>query len=66
MCVANQGVFYHRLDAVVLLSAPIDVLLARVANRANPFGSTAQDRAKIASDVTSFEPRLRPVLTAKS
>jgi len=58
-CVANQPLLYDQFDAVVLLSAPIDVLLRRVANRANPFGSTAKDRAKIASDVTKFEPRLR-------
>ncbi len=58
-CVANQGAFYARFDAVVLLSAPVNVLLTRVAKRANPFGSTAQDRAKIASDLASFEPLLR-------
>ena len=58
-CVANQGLFYDRFDAVVLLSAPVDVLLRRVANLANPFGSTAADRAKITSDLAKFEPRLR-------
>jgi broad-specificity NMP kinase len=58
-CVANQRLLYDRFDAVVLLSAPVDVLLARVADRANPFGSTAEDRAKIVSDLTAFEPRLR-------
>ena len=58
-CVANQGALYDRLDAVVLLSAPVEVLLPRVANRANPFGSTAVDRAKIAADVHAFEPLLR-------
>lgn len=58
-CVANQGAFYDRFDMVILLSAPVDVLLKRVANRANPFGSTPQDRAKIASDLASFEPQLR-------
>jgi broad-specificity NMP kinase len=58
-CVANQPVVYDRFDAVVLLSAPVDVILDRVVNRANPFGSTAEDRAKIANDVATFEPRLR-------
>jgi hypothetical protein len=28
-CVANQRLLYDRFDAVVLLSAPVDVLLAR-------------------------------------
>jgi hypothetical protein len=32
-CVANQGTVYDRFDAVVLLSAPVDVILDRVANR---------------------------------
>jgi dephospho-CoA kinase len=58
-CVANQGMVYDRFDAVVLLSAPVDVILERVANRANPFGSRAADRTKIANDLATFEPLLR-------
>ena len=58
-CVANQRVLYHRFDAVVLLSAPIDVLLERVTDRANPFGWTSEDRAKIASDLAAYEALLR-------
>lgn len=58
-CVANQRALYHRFDAVVLLSAPIDVVLERVADRANSFGSTSEDRAKIASDLAAYEPLLR-------
>ena len=50
---------YDRFDAVVLLSAPVDVILDRVANRANPFGSTAEHRTKIANDLAAFEPLLR-------
>jgi hypothetical protein len=58
-CVANQGAVYDRFDAVVLLSAPVEVMLARVVDRANPFGSRSEDRAKIARDLAEFEPRLR-------
>jgi RNase adaptor protein for sRNA GlmZ degradation len=58
-CVANQGAVYDRFDAVVLLSAPVDVILDRVASRANPFGATAEDRTKIANDLAAFEPLLR-------
>ncbi|MGH2887947.1 MAG: AAA family ATPase [Solirubrobacteraceae bacterium] len=58
-CVANQRVLYNRFDAVVLLSAPVDVLLARVVDRANPFGSRPEERAKIARDLAEFEPLLR-------
>ncbi|MGZ4249798.1 MAG: hypothetical protein ACXVUE_16015 [Solirubrobacteraceae bacterium] len=56
---ANQGAVYDRFDAVVLLSAPVDVILGRVADRANPFGSTADDRTKITNDLAAFEPLLR-------
>ena len=58
-CVANQGALYDLFDHVVLLSAPLDVLMARVADRTNPFGSTPQDRAKIRVDLTVYEPLLR-------
>lgn len=58
-CVANQRVLYDRFDALVLLSAPVEVVLARVADRANPFGSRPHDRTKIASDLARFEPSLR-------
>jgi hypothetical protein len=46
-CVANQATLYQRFDAVVLLSAPVDVILARVGQRDNPYGSRAEDGAKI-------------------
>ena len=58
-CVANQAAVYDRFDAVVLLSAPADIILDRVADRPNPFGSTAEDRTKIANDLAAFEPLLR-------
>ncbi len=58
-CVANQRELYGRFDAVVLLSAPVEIVLARVVDRDNPFGSAAADRAKIASDLADYEPLLR-------
>jgi hypothetical protein len=57
--VANQRAVYDRFDAIVLLSAPIDVILARVRDRTNPFGSQPDDRAKICADLAEFEPLLR-------
>ena len=63
-CVANQGRFHPRFDAVVLLTAPLDVLLERVGARANPFGRTAADRARIAADTAEVEPLLRRGATA--
>jgi broad-specificity NMP kinase len=58
-CVANQGAVYDRVDAVALLSVPVEVILERVADRANPFGSIAEDRTKIAIDLATVEPLLR-------
>jgi shikimate kinase len=58
-CVANQGEVYDRFDTVVLLSAPLDVILDRVADRANPFGSMPEERTKIAADLAVVEPLLR-------
>jgi dephospho-CoA kinase len=59
-CVANQGKFYPRFDAVVLLSAPADVILERVAGRnTNDFGKTDSEREQILSDLAAVEPLLR-------
>ncbi len=59
-CVANQGKFYPRFDAVVLLSASADVILERVAGRrTNDFGKTEAERSRILSDLATVEPVLR-------
>ena len=56
----NQSKFYDRFDAVVLLSAPADVLLDRVARRTtNDYGKTALERAEILADLREIEPLLR-------
>ena len=58
--VENQGRFYEMFDHVVLLSAPLDVLLERVASRTNnPYGKTAAQRAEIEHNVVTVEPLLR-------
>jgi shikimate kinase len=58
--VENQGHFYDRFDHVVLLSAPLDVLLDRVAKRSNnPYGKTAEHRTEIVRYVAEVEPLLR-------
>jgi shikimate kinase len=57
--VDNQGRFYDRFHHIVLLSAPLDVLLKRVADRANPYGRTPAQRAEIAGYVRTVEPLLR-------
>jgi len=65
-CVANQGKFYERFDAVVLLSAPADVILERVAGRTtNDFGKSDAERERILSDLDAVEPLLRRGATAE-
>ena len=65
-CVANQGRFYPRFEAVVLLSAPRQVILGRVSARdSNDFGKTDAERAKIVSDLEEFEPLLRTGATTE-
>jgi dephospho-CoA kinase len=65
-CVRNQGLFYDRFDAVVLLRAPTEVMLARIAARtSNPFGKSAHERQRILGDLESVEPVLRRTATAE-
>ena len=62
--VSNQGRFYPCFDAVVLLSAPVDVLLRRIEARTrNQYGKTAEERSLILSDVAEVEPLLRATCT---
>jgi dephospho-CoA kinase len=62
--VSNQGRFYDRFDAVILLSAPASVLLSRIAARAtNPYGKTPEQRELVLRDLAQAEPRLRRTCT---
>jgi dephospho-CoA kinase len=62
--VSNQGRFYPGFDAVVLLSAPLEVLLGRIEQRTtNDFGKTAEERERIMRDFAAFEHRLRATCT---
>ncbi|MGY4709458.1 AAA family ATPase [Mycolicibacterium sp. CBM1] len=62
--VANQGTFYDRFEAIVLLSAPAAVLFERLATRQNnPFGKTPSHRRRIARDIADVEPLLRAAAT---
>src|SRR3954463_3697435 len=59
-CVANQGRFYDRFDAVVLLSAPADVILERIATRTtNDYGKAPEERGLILQHMAEVEPLLR-------
>lgn len=62
--VSNQGRFYARFDAVVLLSAPAEVLLARIEKRTtNSFGKSPGQRELILRDLAEVEPLLRRTCT---
>ena len=62
--VSNQGRFYPRFDAVVLLSAPVDVLLRRIETRTtNVYGKAAGERTLILSHIAEVEPLLRAKCT---
>lgn len=64
--VQNQGLFYDRFKHVVLLSAPLEVLLARVAKRTNnPYRKTEPQRAEIAEYVETVGPLLRKSATVE-
>ena len=62
--VSNQGRFYPRFDAVVLLAAPADVLFDRIERRtANDYGKSAAERELIRSHIAEVEPLLRATCT---
>jgi dephospho-CoA kinase len=61
---SNQANFYDRFDAIVLFSAPADVLLDRVARRTtNDYGKTPLERAEMLADLAEIEPVLRQTST---
>lgn len=63
-CRSNQGKFYDRFTAVVLLCAPAEVILDRVERRTtNDYGKGPGERDRILSDLASVEPSLRATCT---
>ena len=63
-CVANQGRFYDRFDAVVLLSAPAEVLLDRIEHRVtNDYGKAPTERELVLFHLETVEPLLRATCT---
>jgi dephospho-CoA kinase len=62
--VSNQARFYDRFDAVVLLSAPAEVLLDRISERStNDYGKSLEERELILGHVREIEPLLRKTCT---
>jgi dephospho-CoA kinase len=62
--VSNQGRFYDRFDAVVLLSAPADALLDRISSRTtNDYAKSLEERELILTHLREIEPLLRATCT---
>jgi len=56
----NQVGFHRQFDHIVLLTAPLETLLERVATRTDhPYGKSPDERRRFLADVETVEPLLR-------
>jgi shikimate kinase len=61
-CEENQVKFHPQFDHIILLSAPVDVLTQRLANRPdNPFGKSPEEFRRFQADLREVEPLLRAI-----
>jgi dephospho-CoA kinase len=59
-CEENQVQFHPRFDQIILLSAPPEMLVERLATRtSNSFGKTQEELLRILDDLDAVEPLLR-------
>lgn len=59
-CASNQGKFHAQFDHIVLLSAPSQLIVERLATRTNnPYGKHPDELAQVLGYVQSVEPLLR-------
>lgn len=59
-CAVNQVNFYPQFDKIVLLSAPADLLVERLATRTNnPYGKRPDELAATLENLETVEPLLR-------
>jgi shikimate kinase len=59
-CAPNQGKFYPQFDHIVLLTAPVPVIVERLANRTtNPYGKHPDEVARVLHLRQTVEPLLR-------
>jgi hypothetical protein len=60
----QPGKLYAQFNHIALLSAPANVLLARIGARtSNPYGKHPAERAQILQDLAEVEPLLRATAT---
>jgi shikimate kinase len=63
-CTSNQSRFYPRFDRIVLLSAPVPLMIGRLASRANnPYGKGQGELDRILGHKETIEPLLRRAAT---
>lgn len=61
-CEENQVRFHAQFDHIVLLSAPLETLLERLAVRtSNPYGKAPEELNRVLNDIDTVEPLLRRV-----
>jgi dephospho-CoA kinase len=61
-CEENQAKFHAQFDHIVLLSAPLETLVERLATRNNnPYGKAPEELRRVLDDVKNVEPLLRRV-----
>ena len=59
-CRSNQGKFYKFFDHKILFSAPLEIILERVACRtSNPYGKNEKERAEICWNFEHIQPLLK-------
>jgi dephospho-CoA kinase len=63
-CEENQTKFHAQFDEIVLLSAPMDILVHRLAKRTtNSYGKEPEELRRFREDVETVEPQLRRIAT---
>jgi dephospho-CoA kinase len=61
-CEENQAKFQTQFDHIVLLSAPLEILIERLATRTNnSYGKAPDELHRILDDIETVEPLLRRV-----
>lgn len=61
-CKSNQVKFYSQFDHIVLLSAPVPLMIERLATRTtNPYGKHPDELAMVLHNTRTVEPLLRQV-----
>jgi dephospho-CoA kinase len=61
-CAENMSKFYEHFDHIILLTAPADVIVKRLAARtSNSYGKRPEEVARVLGLVQNIEPKLRMV-----